>query len=69
MLLRENNVDRHQKWPDVKKKIDDKDPRYKAIGDSILREDYFHDYCKKLKEEKKKKVNLCAVWLIKCIIQ
>ncbi|XP_063709217.1 transcription elongation regulator 1 isoform X2 [Culicoides brevitarsis] len=54
-LLRENDIDRHQRWSDVKKKIDDKDSRYKAVGDSITREDYFHDYCKMLKDEKKKR--------------
>lgn len=57
-LLRENDIDRHQRWSDVKKKIDDKDSRYKAVGDSITREDYFHDYCKMLKDEKKKRVSL-----------
>lgn len=57
-LLRENDIDRHQRWSDVKKKIDDKDSRYKAVGDSITREDYFHDYCKMLKDEKKKRVSV-----------
>lgn len=56
-MLRENDIDRHQRWSDVKKKIDEKDSRYKAVGDSITREDYFHDYCKMLKDEKKKKVS------------
>lgn len=56
-LLREHDIDRHQRWSEVKKKIDDKDSRYKAVGDSIAREDYFHDYCKMLKDEKKKRVS------------
>jgi len=38
---------------DIKKKLD-QDPRYKAITDSVLREDYFYEYVKMLKEERKK---------------
>jgi transcription elongation regulator 1 len=54
-LLRENSeIDRHTHWMDIKKKLD-KDPRYSAISDSVLREDYFYDYIKILKEERKKK--------------
>lgn len=53
-LLREHpSIDRHSRWFDVKKKIES-DHRYKAIESSILREDLFHEYCKILKEEKKK---------------
>lgn len=39
---------------DVKKKLD-QDSRYKAVNDSVLREDYFYDYVKVLKDERKKK--------------
>lgn len=39
---------------DTKKKLE-LDIRYKAVNDSILREDYFYDYIKLLKEERKKK--------------
>jgi transcription elongation regulator 1 len=54
-LLRESSdIDRHSHWMDIKKKID-KDPRYSAISDSVLREDYFYDYIKILKDERKKK--------------
>lgn len=37
------------------KKILDLDSRYKAVNDSVLREDYFYDYVKILKDERKKK--------------
>lgn len=39
---------------DIKKKLD-KDGRYSAVSESVLREDYFYDYIKILKEERKKK--------------
>lgn len=39
---------------DVKKNLD-LDSRYKAVNDSVLREDYFYDYIKILKDERKKK--------------
>lgn len=53
-LLRENpDIDRHARWSDVKKKLD-ADPRYKAVESSNQREDFFREYCKILKEEKKK---------------
>lgn len=38
---------------DIKKKLD-QDSRYKAISDSVLREDYFYEYIKMLKDERKK---------------
>ena len=54
-LLRENSeIDRHSHWMDIKKKIE-KDCRYSSVGDSVLREDYFYDYIKILKDERKKK--------------
>lgn len=52
-LLKEKGVDRHSRWIDAKKKIDT-DPRYKAVEGSNLREDYFKEYCKMVKEERKK---------------
>lgn len=53
-LLRENpEIDRHARWSDVKKKLD-ADLRYKAVESSNQREDFFREYCKVLKEEKKK---------------
>ncbi|XP_055310123.1 transcription elongation regulator 1 isoform X2 [Sitodiplosis mosellana] len=53
-LLREcSEITRHSRWADVKKVIDG-DKRYRAVESSMLREDYFHDYCKILKEEKRK---------------
>lgn len=53
-LLREHSdIDRHCRWIDVKKKVDS-DSRYRAVDNSMLREDYFHDYCKMLKDEKKR---------------
>ncbi|XP_022835100.1 transcription elongation regulator 1 isoform X5 [Spodoptera litura] len=52
-LLKEKGVDRHSRWIDAKKKIDS-DPRYKAVEGSNQREDYFKEYCKMVKEERKK---------------
>lgn len=53
-LLREHSdIDRHSRWSDVKKKLD-ADARYKAVDSSNQREDWFREYCKILKEEKKR---------------
>lgn len=53
-MLREcSEIDRHSRWPDVKKRIDG-DSRYRAVESSLQREDYFHDHCKILKEERRK---------------
>ncbi|XP_028031261.1 transcription elongation regulator 1 isoform X2 [Bombyx mandarina] len=52
-LLKEKSVDRHARWVDVKKKLDS-EARYKAVETSGLREDYFREYCKLVKEERKK---------------
>ncbi|KAG5681050.1 hypothetical protein PVAND_010516 [Polypedilum vanderplanki] len=53
-LLKEHSeIDRHTHWMDIKKSLD-QDSRYKAVSDSILREDYFYEYIKILKEERKK---------------
>lgn len=53
MLRDRADIDRHCRWPDVKKKIES-DSRYRAVDSSILREDYFLEYCKIMKEEKKR---------------
>lgn len=53
-MLREHpDIDRHSRWSDVKKKVDS-DPRYKAVDSSGLREDWFREYCKILKDEKRR---------------
>ncbi|XP_050430254.1 transcription elongation regulator 1 [Adelges cooleyi] len=53
-LLKEHNeIDRHTRWPDIKKKLDH-DSRYKAVDSSTLREDYFMDYIRILKDERKR---------------
>ncbi|KAL3276562.1 hypothetical protein HHI36_011936 [Cryptolaemus montrouzieri] len=53
-LLREqSDIDRHSYWGDVKRKVDS-DPRYKSVDSSGQREDWFREYCKILKEERKK---------------
>ncbi|XP_050536238.1 transcription elongation regulator 1 [Daktulosphaira vitifoliae] len=53
-LLREHNeIDRHTRWTDIKKKLDH-DSRYKVVDSSTLREDYFMDYIKILKDERKR---------------
>lgn len=53
-LLKESpDVDRHSRWGDVKKKLDS-DPRYKSVESSAQREDWFREYIKQLKDERKK---------------
>ncbi|XP_045781405.1 transcription elongation regulator 1-like isoform X2 [Maniola jurtina] len=52
-LLKDKGVDRHSRWVDTKKKIDS-DARYKAVESSTMREDYFREYCKMVKDERKK---------------
>lgn len=53
-LLKEHSeIDRHTRWPEIKKKLDH-DSRYKAVDSSTLREDYFIDYIRILKDERKK---------------
>lgn len=47
-------IDRHTHWMDIKKKLE-ADIRYKAVNVSTVREDYFYDFIKILKEERKKK--------------
>merc|ERR1739848_514270 len=46
----ENELDRHSRWSDVKKKLDS-DSRYKNVDSSGLREDYFLDFIHDLKDE------------------
>lgn len=54
-LLKETSgLDRHSRWSETKKKLDS-DPRYKAVDSSSRREDWFRDYVKHLKEEKRSK--------------
>merc|ERR1712203_620714 len=50
----ENELDRHSRWSDVKKKLDS-DSRYKNVDSGGLREDYFLDFIHDLKDEHKKK--------------
>jgi len=53
-LLREHaDIDRHSRWSDMKKRLD-MDPRYKAVESSSAREDWFREYVKALKEERKR---------------
>ncbi|KAJ8961880.1 hypothetical protein NQ318_021498 [Aromia moschata] len=53
MLREHSDIDRHSHWSDVKRKVDS-DARYKAVDSHGLREDWFREYCKMLKEEKKR---------------
>uniref|UniRef100_A0A1B0CG15 Putative transcription elongation regulator 1 isoform x1 rhagoletis zephyria n=1 Tax=Lutzomyia longipalpis TaxID=7200 RepID=A0A1B0CG15_LUTLO len=53
-MLKDNpEIDRHCRWVDVKKRIET-DARYRAVESGVLREDYFHEYCRIMKEEKKR---------------
>lgn len=52
-LLKEKGVDRHSRFQEVKKKIDS-DVRYKAVEGGAAREDYFREYCKQLKDDRRK---------------
>lgn len=53
-LLKElPDVDRHTRYSDVKKKIGS-DPRYKAVDSSNQREDWFRDFIKQLKDERRR---------------
>lgn len=53
MLKEHSEIDRHTRWSEIKKKLDH-DSRYKAVDSSTLREDYFIDYIRILKDERKK---------------
>lgn len=53
-LLKEvPDVDRHTRYSDLKKKIGS-DPRYKAVDSSNQREDWFRDFIKQLKDERRR---------------
>lgn len=52
-MREQSDIDRHSRWQDVKKKIDS-DPRYKCVDSSTLREDWFREHLKVLKEERKR---------------
>uniref|UniRef100_A0A1B6GNX3 FF domain-containing protein n=1 Tax=Cuerna arida TaxID=1464854 RepID=A0A1B6GNX3_9HEMI len=53
-LLREHSeIDRHSRWSDAKKRVDS-DPRYKNVDSSAVREDWFREYLKILKDERKR---------------
>lgn len=52
-LLREHSeIDRHSRWSDIKKKLDS-DSRYKMVDSSSLREDYFREFIRVLKDERR----------------
>lgn len=53
MLKERSDIDRHTRWQDIKKKFEN-DSRYRAVDNSLLREDYFLDYLQYLKEERRK---------------
>uniref|UniRef100_A0A069DXB0 Putative transcription factor n=1 Tax=Panstrongylus megistus TaxID=65343 RepID=A0A069DXB0_9HEMI len=53
LLKESDDVDRHSRWGEVKKKLDS-DPRYKAVDSSTTREDWFREYIKHLKDERKR---------------
>lgn len=53
MLKERNDIERHTRWQDIKKKLEN-DSRYRAVDNSLLREDYFLDYLQYLKDERRK---------------
>ncbi|XP_075146736.1 uncharacterized protein LOC142221089 isoform X2 [Haematobia irritans] len=55
-MLRErgDSIDRHSRWHDIKKKFE-MDSRYRAVENSMYREEYFHDYLRIMKEEKRRR--------------
>ncbi|KAM7360322.1 uncharacterized protein ACRADG_004837 [Cochliomyia hominivorax] len=55
-MLRErgDSLDRHCRWHEVKKKFES-DSRYRAVENSMYREDYFHDFMRMQKDEKRRK--------------
>ena len=53
-LLKEHkDIDRHSHWSDCKKKLES-DWRYRCVESASAREDWFRDYVRNLKEERKK---------------
>ncbi|KAK0167860.1 hypothetical protein PV327_001715 [Microctonus hyperodae] len=53
MLREHKDIDRHSHWSDCKKKLES-DWRYRAVDSASTREDWFRDYVRILKEERKK---------------
>ncbi|XP_073830880.1 uncharacterized protein [Musca autumnalis] len=55
-MLRErgDSIDRHCRWHDIKKKFE-MDSRYRAVENSMYREEYFHDFLRIMKEEKRRR--------------
>ncbi|XP_061386519.1 transcription elongation regulator 1-like [Musca vetustissima] len=55
-MLRErgDSIDRHCRWHDIKKKFE-MDSRYRAVESSMYREEYFHDFLRLMKEEKRRR--------------
>ncbi|XP_034940516.1 transcription elongation regulator 1 isoform X2 [Chelonus insularis] len=53
MLREHKDIDRHSHWSDCKKKLES-DWRYRAVDSANTREDWFRDYVRLLKEERKK---------------
>lgn len=53
MLKEHTEIDRHSRWSDAKKRLDS-DARYKSVDSSTMREDWFREYQKILKDERKR---------------
>jgi len=53
LLQETSEIDRHSRYSELKKKLSN-DPRYKAVESSSAREDWFRDYVRHLKDERKK---------------
>lgn len=53
MLREHKDIDRHSHWSDCKKKLES-DWRYRVVESASTREDWFRDYVRMLKEERKK---------------
>lgn len=53
MLREHKDIDRHSHWSDCKKKLES-DWRYRVVESASTREDWFRDYVRILKDERKK---------------
>ncbi|XP_011260944.1 transcription elongation regulator 1 isoform X2 [Camponotus floridanus] len=53
MLREHKDIDRHSHWSDCKKKLES-DWRYRVVESATTREDWFRDYVRILKDERKK---------------
>lgn len=53
MLREHKDIDRHSHWSDCKKKLES-DWRYRVVESASTREDWFRDYVRVLKDERKK---------------